>query len=71
MQDMEFDRDINLQKFNQLEKTALKVLNYELYVSFQTFRQFINDFSLNLSSLIKSGLNPDAFRDSFILEKKE
>jgi hypothetical protein len=71
MQDMEFEKDISLQKFNALEKTALKVLNYELFVSFQTFRQFINEHSKNLSSLIKGGLNPDAFRDSFILDKKE
>lgn len=71
MQDMEFERDLNLQKFNLLEKTALKTLNYELYVSFQAFRDFINNFSKILSSFIKTGLNPDAFRDSFILEKKE
>jgi len=71
MVDMEFDKDIDIVKFNQLEKTALKVLNYELYVSFQQFRDYINLFSNILSTMIKVGLNADAFKDSFILEKKE
>jgi hypothetical protein len=64
--DMAFDRDgLTLQKFNQLEKTALKVLGYNLFVSFQDFRDFINHYSGILSSSIKSDLHADQFKDSF------
>ena len=70
--DMSFEKDgLSLRKFNQLEKTALKVLGYNLFVSFQDFRDFINHYSEILSTSIKTDLHAEQFRDSFRFSMNE
>lgn len=71
MCDMAFNREMNLEIFNLLERTVLKILDFELLLSYDALKEFLQKYARKTSQKLKEILDSDLYKDCFYVEKKD